>query len=818
MDYLKSLLYYRWGKLGKEQKEPPAAAAPKARPNGRVAGKKSTSKDSAGKQQKQEEPPPTPSPVSNAAEPTQQPKGGSEDKGKKGGKDADRKGKEEQAAKEEEQEAQKGDSKGKGRHALVLKALNFLFNIHKVVHQISVSYVLLRFLVVSLWPPNNQQDVITFQDFRTEWLEERRVSQLHVVNEKWAKVFELVWPANYLPEGAEGPSPKPTDTYMCKFLLGSLDVFEEKIEQAQRELGYSPDEFVPVRFVYEGSEFGNLLNNLIIGLMAMFFIYSIMRLARLLSTYVLGRDPYAEQGSGKSRSSLMGGGGGLFGSLGGMLGMASPHQIDKTNQSRTLFKDVAGCDEAKGEIMEFVDYLKSPKKYQHLGAQIPKGALLVGPPGTGKTLLARAAAGEASVPFLGMNGSEFCEMFAGVGSSKVRDLFNQARSLAPCMVFIDEIDAIGRARGRRAIGADADRESTLNQLLVEMDGFASSDNVVVIGSTNRADILDKALLRPGRFSRQINVDAPDVKGREQIFRVYLSKLKLAKDMDYFTGRLAALTPGMTGADISNVCNEAALCAGRLGMGHIDLPQFESAIDRVIGGLEKKHKVISKEERRVVATHESGHAVVSWFLEFAEPLLKVSIVPRGSSTLGFAQYLPNENLLMNKEQLLDNMRGALGGRAAEQVILGKISTGAVNDLEKVTQMAYAQVAVYGMNDKVGLLSYRLDQEAFDKPYSNETAHMVDTEARLLVSTAYASTLAIVEEKREFINAMADLLLEKEVIGLDDIEGLLGPRPFASTGELRNIDRYRKHNNGDHDGPKKGGHSNKRKKGARKPVGS
>eukprot|EP00879_Flechtneria_rotunda_P002988 GHRR01003206.1.p1 GENE.GHRR01003206.1~~GHRR01003206.1.p1 ORF type:complete len:552 (+),score=200.64 GHRR01003206.1:1409-3064(+) len=461
---------------------------------------------------------------------------------------------------------------------------------------------------------------------------------------------------------------------------------------------------------------------------------------------------------------------------------------------QVTFRDVAGCDEAKQEIMEFVDFLNHPEKYKELGAKIPKGALLVGPPGTGKTLLAKATAGEAGVPFLSISGSDFMEMFVGVGPARVRDLFTQARSQSPSIIFIDEIDAIGRARGRGAMaGGHDERENTLNQLLVEMDGFNTTTGVVVLAGTNRPDILDKALLRPGRFDRTISIDTPDIKGREEIFRVHLAKLKLEKPLTHYSERLAALTPGFSGADIANVCNEAALVAARANSSNVTMQHFEAAIDRVIGGLEKKNKVISPEERRTVAYHEAGHAVVGWFLEYAEPLLKVSIVPRGTAALGFAQYLPNENLLLTKEQLLDRVCAALGGRAAEEVMIGRISTGAQNDLEKVTQMAYAQISVYGMNERVGLVSFPPRQEAFDKPYSQETAQLIDQEVRAFIDGAYQRTVALLREKKEVVDAMAQELLKSEVMNLEAVERLLGKRPFTSDS-LQNIDRYRHGNSG------------------------
>jgi len=470
-------------------------------------------------------------------------------------------------------------------------------------------------------------------------------------------------------------------------------------------------------------------------------------------------------------------------------GKAQVTVLDKNAKDKIKFKDVAGCDEAKVEVMEFVQFLKNPAHYKELGAKIPKGALLVGPPGTGKTLLAKATAGEAGVPFLTISGSDFMEMFVGVGPSRVRDLFAQARTKSPSIIFIDEIDAIGRARGKGGFaGGNDERENTLNQLLVEMDGFQTTSGVVVLGGTNRPDILDKALLRPGRFDRQITIDRPDIKGRAQIFNVHLARVKLEGEVGDYAERLAALTPGFAGADIANLVNEAALIAARGNDTAVNLSHFEKAVDRVIGGLEKKNKVISPEERTTVAYHEAGHAVAGWFLEHTEPLLKVSIVPRGTAALGFAQYLPNENLLMTEQQMDDMMCMTLGGRAAEQVMLGRITTGAQNDLEKVTRMTYARVAVYGMNRKVGLLSFPPDEQKLDKPYSDETAQVIDEEVRKIVDEAYERTLALLEEKKPVVEKLTQALLEKEVLNVDDLTEILGERPFKNDS-LRNIDRFR-----------------------------
>ena len=558
--------------------------------------------------------------------------------------------------------------------------------------------------------------------------------------------------------------------YRFFFNIGSVDAFERSIEEAQREMGVDARDWVPIKYTSE-----------------MIWSQEVWRLAPTL-LLIAGYVWFTRRQLG----GLMGGAGG--GGPGGRglfnVGKAQVNVFDKAAKDKVTFKDVAGCDEAKVEIMEFVNFLKHPGKYRELGAKIPRGALLVGPPGTGKTLLAKATAGEAGVPFLSISGSDFMEMFVGVGPARVRDLFAQARAQAPSIIFIDEIDAIGRARGKSGFaGGNDERENTLNQLLVEMDGFPTTANVVVLGGTNRADVLDKALLRPGRFDRQVAIDRPDINGREEIFRVHLRKIKLDKPIDHYSERLAALTPGFAGADIANVCNEAALIAARSNKDAISMVDFENAVDRVIGGLEKKNKVISVQERTTVAYHEAGHAVIGWFLEHAEPLLKVSIVPRGTAALGFAQYLPNENLLMTTEQMNDMMAMALGGRVAEEVMLGRISTGAQNDLERVTKMAYSQIALYGMNDKIGLLSYPPEDGRIDKPYSDDTARVIDTEVRALVDRSYKRTKQLMLKRKDLVEKMAQALLEKEVLNLEQLEALLGQRPFKIEGlGQRNIDKY------------------------------
>ncbi|MBE9461159.1 ATP-dependent zinc metalloprotease FtsH [Dyadobacter subterraneus] len=460
------------------------------------------------------------------------------------------------------------------------------------------------------------------------------------------------------------------------------------------------------------------------------------------------------------------------------IGRSRATLFDAENKVKITFNDVAGLDEAKEEIKEIVEYLQFPDKFKKLGAKIPKGALLVGPPGTGKTLLAKAVAGEAGVPFFSLSGSDFVEMFVGVGAARVRDLFKQAKEKAPCIIFIDEIDAVGRSRGRGAMpGSNDERENTLNSLLVEMDGFATDSGIIIVAATNRPDVLDPALLRPGRFDRQISIDKPDVIGREAIFKVHLKPLKLSVDVDI--QKLAAQTPGFAGAEIANVCNEAALIAARRDREEVTMQDFQDAMDRVIGGLEKKNKLISPEEKQIVAYHEAGHAVAGWFLEHADPLVKVSIVPRGVAALGYAQYLPREQYLYRTEQLFDEMCMTLGGRAAEDVIFGKISTGALSDLERVTKVAYSMVTMYGMNDRIGNVSYydsKQSDYAFTKPYSESTSQAIDEEVRKLIEQAYQFVKNMLSERRDALEVIAQELLEKEILFQSDLEKLIGKRPY------------------------------------------
>jgi len=480
----------------------------------------------------------------------------------------------------------------------------------------------------------------------------------------------------------------------------------------------------------------------------------------------------------------MGGSAGGGGGPGGIfnIGKSKATLFDKGTRVNITFADVAGLDEAKVEVMEIVDFLKSPKKYTALGGKIPKGALLIGPPGTGKTLLAKAMAGEAQVPFFSLSGSDFVEMFVGVGASRVRDLFKQAREKAPCIIFIDEIDAIGRARGKNVMMSNDERESTLNQLLVEMDGFGTDTGIIVLAATNRPDVLDTALLRPGRFDRQISIDKPDLKGREAIFKVHLKPIKVSQTLDVH--KLAEQTPGFAGADIANVCNEAALIAARKGKEAVDMSDFQDAVDRVIGGLEKKNKIISPDEKKVIAYHEAGHAICGWYLEHAYPLLKVTIVPRGTAALGYAQYTPKEQYLYNTDQLSDQICMTLGGRASEDIFFGKISTGAQNDLQQITRIAYAMVTVYGMNEKVGNVSFYDPQQetSFTKPYSEETSKLIDEEVRKLIDESYERTKKLLNEKKHQVATLAEALLEKEVLFQSDVETLIGKRPYEEKKPL------------------------------------
>jgi len=535
------------------------------------------------------------------------------------------------------------------------------------------------------------------------------------------------------------------------FNIGSPDIFGENVRELNKTL--EGDEQIDVRYEERKNYLGMLLSYALPILLLLGLWLLIMR--------------------------RVSGGAGGPGAQIFNIGKSKATLFDQNAKVNVTFADVAGLEEAKEEVVEVVDFLKNPKKYTSLGGKIPKGVLLVGPPGTGKTLLAKAVAGEAGVPFFTMSGSDFVEMFVGVGASRVRDLFKQAREKAPCIIFIDEIDAIGRARGKNQMqGGNDERENTLNQLLVEMDGFSTDKGVILMAATNRPDVLDTALLRPGRFDRQIGVDRPDLQGREAIFKVHLKNIKTNDSISPQV--LAEMTPGFAGAEIANVCNEAALVAARRNKAAVDMDDFNHALDRVIGGLEKKNKLISPEEKEIIAYHEAGHAVCGWFLEHASPLVKVTIVPRGIGTLGYAQYLPKEEYITRTEALLDRMCMTFGGRAAEKIIFDKISTGAQSDLDQVTKMAYSMVSVFGMSDKVGQVSfYGMQDQSFHKPYSDDTATKIDDEVRRLVQAQYERAQNLLLERRNELEIIARELLDKEVIVKSDVERLIGLRPYAVT---------------------------------------
>ncbi|CAM0136964.1 unnamed protein product [Umbelopsis sp. WA50703] len=597
-------------------------------------------------------------------------------------------------------------------------------------------------LVWRMIAPQENAREITWQDFRNAFLDKGLVDRLDVINRNRVRV-------HLQPEAQSIQNVSPYITYY--FSIGSIDAFEKKLEEAQSELQIPPSERIPVAYKEEVNVASMVLNIAPTILMIGFLVYMTRR---------------AGAAGGSSQ--------GIFG-----IGKSKAKMFNQESDVRIKFKDVAGADEAKEEIMEFVKFLKNPAQYERLGAKIPKGAILSGPPGTGKTLLAKATAGEAGVPFFSVSGSEFVEMFVGVGPSRVRDLFATAKKHTPCIIFVDEIDAIGKARGKGGqMGGNDERESTLNQLLVEMDGFESHEHVVVLAGTNRPDVLDPALMRPGRFDRHITIDRPDIKGRAQIFLVHLRPIKTSEVLKTLANKLAALTPGFSGADIHNVCNEAALIAARHHKDEVTEEDFEQAIERVIAGLEKKSRVLSPEEKKIVAYHEAGHAIAGWYLEYADPLLKVSIIPRGVAALGYAQYLPKDQYLYSTKQLMDRMCMTLGGRVAEHLFFDTITTGAQDDLSKVSKQAYAQVTTYGMNDAVGPISYKdpAQEESFQKPFSEATGTMIDAEVRKLVNKAFDRTFKLLSEKKEDIEKVAQLLLKNEVITREDMENLLGKRPF------------------------------------------
>jgi cell division protease FtsH len=607
-------------------------------------------------------------------------------------------------------------------------------------------------LLLNFFPFANSTKTISWEEFNQNMLQAHDVEKLVVVNKEVVEVYikkDLLKSEKYS-DVARNNFNVTNNGPHYKFKILSVDDFTRKLDEAQKD--FSNSEKVEVYPETQTNWFD-----------ALGWLFPIIFI--VIIWWVFARRMSAGMG---------GGGGQIFN-----FGKSKATLVDKGQRVNITFNDVAGLDEAKEEVMEIVDFLKNPKKYTSLGGKIPRGALLIGPPGTGKTLIAKAMAGEAQVPFFSISGSDFVELFVGVGASRVRDLFKQAREKSPCIIFIDEIDAIGRARGRNFIqGGNDERENTLNALLVEMDGFSSDTAVIIVAATNRPDVLDSALMRPGRFDRQISIDKPDLKGREQIFKVHLKPIKSSKTLDL--SKLAAQTPGFAGADIANVCNEAALIAARRGKKEVEMIDFNDAIDRVIGGLEKKNKIISAEEKRIVAYHEAGHAICGWFLEYADPLVKVSIVPRGVAALGYAQYMPKEQFLYTTEQLKDSLCMTLGGRAAEEIIFGRISTGAQNDLERITKMSYAMITMYGMNPKIGNVSFHDPQNeyGFQKPYSEHTAEMIDEEVRILIDAAYVRTKNLLEEKREYLEILAQELLKKEVLHQDDLERLLGRRPYES----------------------------------------
>jgi len=629
------------------------------------------------------------------------------------------------------------------------------FNIYWIYGIIIVSIFGLQFFSGS-FTGNASDDQNNFLDFQKKYLNTGQVEKIVVVNT--GEVNAFLKPGN----NPAGTTTTPDNNALnltksgekqniYSFKIGSIQQWNDTWLDARKSLPATVQE-PPVIYDRPNTFIHDALSNIllpIIILIAMWFL--IMR-----------------KMGGPSGG---GGAGGLFN-----IGKSKAQLFEKGTKVNITFNDVAGLDEAKVEVMEIVDFLKNPKKYTNLGGKIPKGALLIGPPGTGKTLLAKAVAGEAQVPFFSMSGSDFVELFVGVGASRVRDLFKQAREKAPCIVFIDEIDAIGRARGKNAVVSNDERENTLNSLLVEMDGFSGDSGIIVLAATNRPDVLDTALLRPGRFDRQISIDVPDVKGREKIFEVHLQPIKKGADLNI--NKLAVQTPGFAGADIANICNEAALIAARKGQDEVCMADFNDAIDRVIGGLEKKNKIILPEEKKVIAYHEAGHAIAGWFLEHAHPLVKVTIVPRGVAALGYAQYLPKEMYIRNTDHLMDDMCMSLGGRAVEELVFGKISTGAVSDLQHVTRIAYAMISVYGMNDKIGNISFYDGQSegSFTKPYSEETGKMIDEEVRKLVDSAYQRTKELLNDKMDAVRALAEQLLKVEVLYKDDLENLIGKRPF------------------------------------------
>lgn len=623
-------------------------------------------------------------------------------------------------------------------------------NKFKVSPWLIYTAILLIFLFISFITGGsslNEPGQLTSSKFN-DYLEKGQIEKVIVYNKTEAEVFLN---AAAMKDAAHKKVSKdvfdrPNKGPHYTFDIGNDQIFQNKLEKAVAEGKLKDFNFLPK----------NNWSDILISLLPIIIIIAVwIFIMRKMS------------GGGA------GGGGQIFN-----IGKSKAKLFDEKTDIKTTFKDVAGLEGAKEEIQEIVEFLKNPEKYTNLGGKIPKGALLVGPPGTGKTLLAKAVAGEAQVPFFSLSGSDFVEMFVGVGASRVRDLFKQAKEKSPAIIFIDEIDAVGRARGKSNMsGGNDERENTLNQLLTEMDGFGTNSNVIVLAATNRADVLDKALMRAGRFDRQIFVDLPDIRERAEIFKVHLAPLKKIEGLD--TEFLAKQTPGFSGADIANVCNEAALIAARNNKTAVDKQDFLDAVDRIVGGLEKKNKIVTPDEKKAIAIHEAGHATVSWMLEHAAPLIKVTIVPRGQS-LGAAWYLPEERLIVRPDQMLDEMCATMGGRAAEKVTFNRISTGALSDLEKVTKQARAMVTIYGLNDKIGNVTYYdstgQSEYNFSKPYSEETARVIDEEISLLIESQYQRAIQILEENKDKLDQLANILIEKEVIFKDDLEAIFGKRTF------------------------------------------
>ncbi|MDX1940898.1 MAG: ATP-dependent zinc metalloprotease FtsH [Saprospiraceae bacterium] len=623
--------------------------------------------------------------------------------------------------------------------------------------------IALLLIALNIWSLGDaKKEPIDFNVLK-QMLAQQDVEKIEVINHNVAHVFIKEDRLSKYPDANKNTLNVSGDRYHFRMNVGSEQYFYEHVEEIQREAKIPSDQIIGPKPVTKSNFLPQLLSWIIpFALIIIIWIFIMRR---------------------------VGGGAGGPGAQIFNIGKSKATLFDQNTKVSVTFQDVAGLDEAKEEVMEVVDFLKNPKKYTALGGKIPKGVLLVGPPGTGKTLLAKAVAGEAGVPFFSISGSDFVEMFVGVGASRVRDLFKQAREKAPCIVFIDEIDAIGRARGRANFqGGNDERENTLNQLLVEMDGFSTDKGVILMAATNRPDVLDSALLRPGRFDRQIGIDRPDLKGREAIFNVHLKNIKKSPDVTAYA--LSEMTPGFAGADIANVCNEAALIAARRNKKAVDMEDFNSALDRVIGGLEKKNKLISPDEKKIIAFHEAGHAVCGWYLEHASPLVKVTIVPRGIGTLGYAQYLPKEEYITRTEQLLDRMCMTFGGRAAETIIFNKVSTGAQSDLDQVTKMAYSMITVFGMNEKVGQVSfYGMSQDQFmQRPYSDETATLIDEEVRKMLDSQFERAKDLLRERRRELEILADALLEKEVLHKSDIERLIGPTPYAANNEHMRLNGF------------------------------